>query len=79
MFSMSSVSALRWEDRTVRGGICLVLCVVTAAYLLPFVDRGWIAHDDGMLGQMAERVLAGEIPHRDSADRACLQHAMDLA
>ena len=65
---MSSVSALRWEDRTVRGGICLVLCVVTAAYLLPFVDRGWIAHDDGMLGQMAERVLAGEIPHRDFDD-----------
>ena len=38
------------------------------AYLLPFVDRGWIAHDDGMLGQIAERVLAGEIPHRDFHD-----------
>src|SRR4029079_12822922 len=28
-------------------------------------DRGWIAHDDGAMAQMAERVLNGELPHRD--------------
>ena len=65
---MSSLKGLQWDERTVRVGICAVLCVATAAYLLPFVDRGWIAHDEGMLGQMAERVLSGEIPHRDFDD-----------
>ena len=49
--SMGSVGALRWDDQSVRWGICALLCVAAAAYLLPFVDRGWIAHDDGMLGQ----------------------------
>jgi hypothetical protein len=38
---------------------------VCAAYLLPFVNRGWFAHDDGLLGHTAERVLNGELPHRD--------------
>jgi hypothetical protein len=46
----------------------LVLWLAIGAYLLPFVDRGWIAHDDGMLGQAAERVMAGELPHRDFDD-----------
>ena len=39
--------------------------LVSAAYAFPFVDRGWIAHDDGTLAQSAERVLKGELPHRD--------------
>jgi len=34
-------------------------------YLIPFVSRGWIAHDEGMLGQSAERVLQGALPHVD--------------
>jgi hypothetical protein len=29
------------------------------------LKRGWIPHDEGALGQSAERVLQGEIPHRD--------------
>ncbi|HEX2460031.1 MAG TPA: glycosyltransferase family 39 protein [Vicinamibacterales bacterium] len=57
-----------WKGRAARLEICLVLWLATGAYLLPFVDRGWIAHDDGMLGQAAERVMAGELPHRDFYD-----------
>lgn len=30
-----------------------------------FLDRGWVPHDDGTLAQSAERVLQGELPHRD--------------
>jgi hypothetical protein len=33
--------------------------------MLHFLDRGWIPHDDGTLAHSAERVLAGELPHRD--------------
>jgi hypothetical protein len=34
-------------------------------YCLRFYDRGWIPHDEGAVAQSAERVLLGEIPHRD--------------
>jgi hypothetical protein len=33
-----------------------------------YLGRGWIAHDVGTLGQAAERVLSGELPHRDFVD-----------
>ena len=39
-----------------------------ALYLLRFVDRGWVPHDEGMLAQIAERILGGEMPHRDFDD-----------
>src|SRR5437867_9252682 len=39
--------------------------VLSALYVLRFVDRGWIPYDEGSLAQSAERVLAGELPHRD--------------
>lgn len=44
---------------------CWVLCGV---YTAPFVYRGWIAHDEGTLGQTADRVRLGEMPHRDFDD-----------
>lgn len=34
-------------------------------YLSRFVDRGWVAHDEGHLGHAAERVLQGQLPHVD--------------
>lgn len=34
-------------------------------YLGLYLNRGWYPHDEGALGQTAERVLAGEVPHRD--------------
>jgi hypothetical protein len=51
-----------------RTHVLVWLCVAwaaSAAYILPFVDRGWIPHDEGLLGQSARRVLAGQLPHRD--------------
>jgi hypothetical protein len=38
---------------------------LSIAYLGLFVSRGWIPHDEGMIGQSAERVLIGEVPHVD--------------
>jgi hypothetical protein len=39
--------------------------VASALYVAGFVTRGWVPHDEGMLGQTAERVLRGELPHAD--------------
>jgi hypothetical protein len=35
------------------------------AYAWLLLDRGWVPHDEGMLGESALRVLRGEVPHRD--------------
>lgn len=43
-------------------------CIGLAVYLSFFVLRGWTAHDEGLLGQASERVLQGEVPHRDFHD-----------
>ena len=39
--------------------------LVSAIYVFPFRLRGWIPADDGVLAHSAERVLDGEMPHRD--------------
>ena len=39
-----------------------------AVYLLPRFDRRFIPHDEGVLGQSAERLLRGELPHGDFDD-----------
>jgi hypothetical protein len=50
------------------------VAAVVAAIILGLVVlwafrlRGWYPHDEGTLGQSAERVLRGEIPHRDFDD-----------
>lgn len=36
--------------------------------LLATLDRRWFPWDEGTLGQMAERVLHGQLPHRDFVD-----------
>jgi len=51
-----------------RDPLTLVLLAAAFVYALLTIDRGWIPHDDGMLGQAALRVLTGELPHRDFQD-----------
>lgn len=42
--------------------------ILSSAYLLNFVGRRWISHDEGAIAHPAERVLLGELPHRDFMD-----------
>ncbi len=39
--------------------------LVGGLYLGLYLTRGWYPHDEGALGQTAERVLQGQVPHRD--------------
>lgn len=43
----------------------LGMLLVAGIYLGLHLTRGWFPHDEGALGQTAERVLQGEVPHRD--------------
>jgi hypothetical protein len=43
-----------------------VIVILLAAVLLASdLNQGWVPHDEGALGQSAERILAGQVPHRD--------------
>jgi hypothetical protein len=53
----------RWYEK--RIAVLAVVWVCSAWYLAPFVERGWIPHDEGAFAHSAERVLQGELPHRD--------------
>ncbi|MEX1186475.1 MAG: hypothetical protein WEA80_07780 [Gemmatimonadaceae bacterium] len=45
-----------------------VALMASSLLLAGYWDRGWIPHDEGTLAHAAERVLQGEIPHRDFDD-----------
>ena len=71
----ASRSALGIEDSadpttSVSRTLLIVSTVVVASALYTYwhLGRGWISFDDGALAQSAERVLLGELPHRDFDD-----------
>jgi hypothetical protein len=43
----------------------VVMVLVACLYVVRFVPVGWVPHDEGMLGQAADRVLHGGVPHVD--------------
>src|SRR6266540_213585 len=51
--------------RVSRRFVLLLVWLVSAVYVFPFRLRGWIPTDEGAFGHSAERVLNGEMPHRD--------------
>jgi len=54
------------QTSRLRGAVIL-LCVwvLATVYMASYLKRGWVPHDDGTYAQSAERVLQGELPHRD--------------
>ena len=58
---------MRAAGRSRRGHVLglTVVWLVAALYLHSFAYRGWLPHDEGQLAHGAERVLHGELPHRD--------------
>jgi hypothetical protein len=48
--------------------LAYVVLIGSVAYMIPFVSRGWIPHDEGMIGQSAERALLGQLPHVEFRD-----------
>lgn len=64
--SAVGIESALWPRRRVEWWLGLVaVLTVSIVYMLHFIDRGWIPHDEGTLAHSAERVLAGELPHRD--------------
>jgi hypothetical protein len=51
-----------------RLALPLVLCITSVIALGLLAQRGWIVTDEGVLAHSAQRVLGGELPHRDFDD-----------
>jgi len=45
--------------------LLLVVWCLGGAYAGVYLKRGWVPHDEGAFAQSADRVLHGELPHRD--------------
>ena len=58
----------RSDDLLGRPTALFILWAAGVAAILLVVQRFWIPLDDGTLAQSAERVLGGELPHRDFGD-----------
>ena len=43
----------------------LTVLAISVAYVGMHLARGWMPYDDGAMAQSAERLLQGELPHRD--------------
>jgi hypothetical protein len=48
--------------------VLLLTWALSVGWLGIHLNRGWVPHDDGMLAQTGERVLSGQLPHRDFDD-----------
>ncbi|HEY5311050.1 MAG TPA: glycosyltransferase family 39 protein [Pirellulales bacterium] len=57
------------QQTHVADGVCrVILLVIMAGVLIGRLDHAIVPHDDGTIGQTAERVLHGELPHHDFDD-----------
>lgn len=57
---MNAPSPGRWSRP-----LLLAVWGLSALWAFQNLDRGWIPHDEGTLAQSAQRVLEGELPHKD--------------
>lgn len=48
--------------------VFLAIWLLSAGYVAMNLDKGWSPHDEGTLGQAAERILHGQVPNRDFTD-----------
>src|SRR6266481_218342 len=67
----SRPDALAVQSRTgatTRALVLLIVWAISVGYMATHLKRGWVPHDEGTLGLSAERVLNGELPHRDFDD-----------
>jgi hypothetical protein len=60
-----SGSSFAINSKLLRRLLIAATFLVSAWYVSRDLKRGWVGHDEGYLAQTAERVLYGELPHRD--------------
>jgi hypothetical protein len=59
------LEALALRDRRAHALALIVVVATAVIYLGPMMAKGWVPFDEGTLGQSADRILLGQLPHRD--------------
>jgi hypothetical protein len=62
---VSNALARRSAARLIALGVAWV---AAAAWVAARLNQGWVPHDDGSFAQSAQRVLDGQLPHREFAE-----------
>jgi hypothetical protein len=65
------ITVPRREGRRVGVRWCVILLLVwvlAGVYMGSKLMHGWVPHDEGAFAQSADRVLRGELPHRDYSE-----------
>lgn len=55
----------QWTKASFRKWVFALVFVLSALYMAQELKRGWVPSDEGILAGSADRVLRGELPHRD--------------
>ena len=70
--SHGRIGAIRSRLTVLEGRPWTVLLVVawvaSTAFVARRMNQGWLPHDEGYLAQTAQRVLNGQVPHRDFSE-----------
>ena len=61
----SEVQSLRAKPHPRNWVLFALVFVLSALYMAKELKRGWVPSDEGTLAQCADRVIRGELPHRD--------------
>src|SRR3984893_629975 len=61
----SSAHLFPESRRVVPWILLLIVWLISGIYAGAHLKRGWVPHDEGAFAQSADRVLHGELPHRD--------------
>jgi Dolichyl-phosphate-mannose-protein mannosyltransferase len=65
VFPPSGGKTYKVRSKFLRQLLMATVFLACALYVAKGLKRGWVATDEGYLAQTAERVLHGELPHRD--------------
>jgi hypothetical protein len=66
--ALPQTRARRRADTLPSRALMVGVWIASVAYAGSRITRDWTPHDEGLLAQSAERLLAGQIPHRDFGD-----------
>ena len=61
----SSAHLFPESRRVVPWILLLIVWLISGIYAGAHLKRGWVPHDEGAFAESADRVLRGELPHRD--------------
>jgi hypothetical protein len=56
------------DRKRLHAVVLFVVLAISICYMASHLKVGWVPHDEGTLGLSAERVLQGQLPHRDFDD-----------